>query len=229
MATSFQPGNPGSPDTTVTGSGGGSVGVVDPIGGILSVAGTVYTNETNKMMNEANNRLNKELYYDARNYNTPVNQMKRLEQAGLNPALYYGTGSGANVTSPPPRMEASSIENPLANYQQVRNLETQRENIVQNTENAKKTASLIDAQTKSVKLDNVAKAHNNANVKDTPANTNENTFWSQVVRGVKWLGLLKNNEESKQAKDKREGNVNVPSGPDRVTAREKSHGEGGSW
>lgn len=44
-------------------------------------------------------------------YNTPAMQMARLEQAGLNPAMMYGTGQGANVSKEMPK-----YNNPSVNY-----------------------------------------------------------------------------------------------------------------
>lgn len=53
-------------------------------------------------------------------YNTPASQMARLEQAGLNPAMMYGTGQGANVAREMPKYNNPDVHyeapiiNPLA-------------------------------------------------------------------------------------------------------------------
>lgn len=50
-------------------------------------------------------------------YNTPEEQRKRLETAGLNPALMYGTGSGANtaggLSSVPQNQSAGTLRSPV--------------------------------------------------------------------------------------------------------------------
>lgn len=91
--------------------------------------------EYNKAMWEMNNE-----------YNKPINQMSRLQEAGLNPHLVYGNG-GASATA---QMGSSTgignfhganfDFNPLADlasYQSVLNLREQNEKIAAETENVK--------------------------------------------------------------------------------------------
>jgi len=56
------------------------------------------------IMQKWQNDQNRALYYEQREYNKPLNQVARLKEAGLNPALMYGTGTGANVAGTPPTM-----------------------------------------------------------------------------------------------------------------------------
>lgn len=58
------------------------------------------------------NALNYKMHQEMLEYNKPVNQVARLKDAGLNPALMYGTGTGANVGGPAPRAEAPQHEIP---------------------------------------------------------------------------------------------------------------------
>lgn len=80
-----------SAQTTIfggSGSGGASFGgfAGGLIGGALNVATTLF-----------GNRARKRALDDARRYNHPAQQMKRLQEAGLNPNLVYGEGvSGAS-------------------------------------------------------------------------------------------------------------------------------------
>lgn len=50
-------------------------------------------------------------------YNTPVNQMKRLEEAGLNPFLVYGNGATGNTSAQPssPSVQGNKFNFNMAN------------------------------------------------------------------------------------------------------------------
>nr|QJB19074.1 MAG: DNA pilot protein [Microvirus sp.] len=78
---------------------------------ILSAGQGVYNSVTQKKQNEKQQQYEREMYetqkadnlafWNQQNaYNTPAAQMERLKQAGLNPAMMYGTGSSANTASP---------------------------------------------------------------------------------------------------------------------------------
>lgn len=54
------------------------------------------------------NALNYSMWQKQLEYDRPVNQRARLEEAGLNPALMYGNGSVANLAPSPQRAEAPS-------------------------------------------------------------------------------------------------------------------------
>lgn len=77
-------------------------------------------------------------------YNTPASQMARLEQAGLNPAMMYGTGQGANVSREMPKYNNPNVsyEAPIMNpmaimgvYADLKVKNAQVQNIEQETRN----------------------------------------------------------------------------------------------
>lgn len=69
-----------------------------------------------KMANAAN-QFNIDMWNRQNVYNSPAEQMKRLQQAGLNPNLVYGSGNvGGNVTSGPPRSEVAKYQKPTVKY-----------------------------------------------------------------------------------------------------------------
>lgn len=83
---------------------------------------------TNYYTNKANIKLQKDLAYDefSRNYwmwnqqneyNSPLNQMLRLKEAGLNPNLMYGKGTTGNSEQLPKynRPDAQVIQRPPYN------------------------------------------------------------------------------------------------------------------
>jgi len=107
----------------------GKVGlsIVPGIGNYLSA---VDTNDTNAKLQKKANEDNVRLWQMQTEYNTPANQMKRLEAAGLNPNLAYGTVAESRMASAP-MMEAAHMEAPkvpsLADYQQVINMQSQNQ------------------------------------------------------------------------------------------------------
>ena len=91
-------------------------------------------------------------------YNSPLQQMQRLKEAGLNPNMVYGNGVEANSGSMPrqsnlapskPELQAIDPQSTLAQYQ---NLQQSK----QQTDNLKKQAELIDAQKKQVEANTLA-------------------------------------------------------------------------
>lgn len=51
----------------------------------------------------------KEQYYHNLEYNKPINQMARLEEAGINPHMAYSKGTINNIASPVPNLSAPQI------------------------------------------------------------------------------------------------------------------------
>lgn len=94
----------------------GSVGssALDVVGNLIS---TKYAND-----------LNMKNWHAQMDYNSPVNQLKRLREAGLNPNLIYGSGGVQNTITAAPKMDAPDGRlDLLSSYQQILNGEKQRE------------------------------------------------------------------------------------------------------
>ena len=68
------------------------------IGGLASGLGSLFTIGAQKRSATRAFKRQKELFDYQNAYNTPANQMKRLKDAGLNPALMYGQGNTGNAT-----------------------------------------------------------------------------------------------------------------------------------
>lgn len=91
-------------------------------------------------------------------YNLPINQMQRLDEAGLNPNLMYGTGQGANVAKEMPKYNAPSVNYDLqpvnmmqilSAFQDIKVKQAQADNIAEQTktrklENDVKVSTLSD-------------------------------------------------------------------------------------
>lgn len=74
--------------------------------GLLDVGLGAWQSAKNISMQRETNALNYRMWQEQLEYDKPVNQVGRLKEAGLNPALMYGTGSGANTSPNPIRAEA---------------------------------------------------------------------------------------------------------------------------
>lgn len=78
-------------------------GVVGAIGQVVSAGVNAYsqnqTNKANQKLAEYQYSKDLEMWNLNNAYNTPANQMLRLQQGGLNPNLVYGTGTVTGNTS----------------------------------------------------------------------------------------------------------------------------------
>lgn len=113
----------------------------------------------NERMYEKQKADNISLWQMQNAYNSPVEQMKRLEQAGLNPNLVYGNGTVANSSSAPsssnvqswnPRPVQFDIGEQVGRIAQVNLLKAQAENVRQDSINkAAQTQGIIAGSSKS--------------------------------------------------------------------------------
>jgi len=111
------------------------------------------TNATNLAIARERNSTETALWREQAEYNSPAAQMKRLEAAGLNPNLAYGQVAESKMSAPPslevPRMESFRRDpvridnNPIAEYQQVKNLQAM--NQLRNVEIVKAKSEAIEA------------------------------------------------------------------------------------
>jgi hypothetical protein len=156
--------------TTMSGWGAAAGAAVQ---GITGIAGAAMTNNANKGMNREAINFQREVM----RYNTPLEQRKRLEAAGMNPNLAYGNGHMDNTSSesPPPLRAAdwtpaaASVGDAVANYF---NFTAQQEQI----ENAKKQRDVMDSEI-------ISKAVQNGKTIADTANS-----WFQLKQGESLLG-----------------------------------------
>lgn len=120
-------------------------------------------NAANKELAEYAYQKNLEMWNRQNVYNSPVEQMARLKDAGLNPNLMYGQGNTGNASSAPsydaPKMEAytgfgdfgasragQELIQGLMGYAQVKKTEAEAQNIRQNTQNLETQQRLAELQ-----------------------------------------------------------------------------------
>lgn len=135
-------------------------GVVSSLPGGLVSSGISLLGNT-ILQNHANNQAQDNAKFWA-DYNTPVNQMKRLREAGLNPNLVYGNGADSQYAGAPSAPSVGSISSPrimdAMNFdlakQEVENKKKQGENLDANTNVANATADKERAIAEGQKLEN---------------------------------------------------------------------------
>lgn len=111
-------------------SGLGGV-IAGPFGAIVgSAADTLFNNHFNKGAASTQNEYSWSMWNATNEYNKPINQMKRFEEAGLNPNLIYGqsnTTSQGSVPSVQPTR--SNLSQALMNYYTMKNLDVQNKHL----------------------------------------------------------------------------------------------------
>lgn len=105
---------------------------------------TMLTNASNRRNIELQNQQNLAQWQRENEYNDPINQMQRMRNAGLNPALMYGGGSTIAASAPSPVMQgARDVAPQMAGYDspldailklaQVRNIDASTEETKETT------------------------------------------------------------------------------------------------
>ena len=69
------------------------------IGGVIGLANSALQHKYNKDLASYQNDINIQNWKMQNEYNSPVNQRKRLEDAGLNPSLMYGNGATSTANA----------------------------------------------------------------------------------------------------------------------------------
>jgi hypothetical protein len=145
-----------------------------PIAEVIGAAATIGTSAANYGFTAKSNRKTRDYNDKAYNrqkdderenwrmqneYNLPKNQMARLKEAGLNPALVYGGGattiaqsvgtpSSLGYTDKPYQIPEGAIGDTLGNIQSMKTNPLQKSILQENLANTQRTGALIEAQTK---------------------------------------------------------------------------------
>lgn len=77
--------------------------------GLEGIIGQSMANDANRAMAGSANAINYQMWREQLEWNKPINQVARLKEAGLNPALAYGNGSVANTTGPGPQWKPAQV------------------------------------------------------------------------------------------------------------------------
>ena len=90
--------------------GGGSSIIGGVVGNFMNRRAIREQNKANKELAKYQYDLNMEAWRTQNEYNSPTNQVARLERAGLNPQLAYGNGQQAGNAGTPPQYQAPHLE-----------------------------------------------------------------------------------------------------------------------
>lgn len=127
------------------------------LGALITSGANIYMNERNNAANERmqqqQNAWNLEQWHRNNAYNTPVQQMLRFKQAGLNPDLMYQQGTPGISSSP------AQGSNPIPKQPFMLDplMLAELKNIEADTNLKKSDANQKDAQTEGINYDNITK------------------------------------------------------------------------
>lgn len=157
--------------------GGGYGGGGDIFSSLINLGGAIYSSEVSRQNTKKTIQANKEqaqyayskdleMWNRQNQYNDPMSQMQRLKDAGLNPNLMYGSGSGGGgQASQMPKYNAPTLQydyrpidiaGVLSQYQdfrmkqaQIDNVKAQEENVRARTISESSRNTLLDVQGRS--------------------------------------------------------------------------------
>lgn len=93
------------------------------------------------------NEWNYRMWQEQNAYNTPAEQMKRFDAAGLNPNLIYSQGNAGNATGYPTSASAGGLSQALGSVSSTFQAVMAAKNLIAQNKNINAQNSLIDSQT----------------------------------------------------------------------------------
>lgn len=123
--------------------------------GSLTPGGTLDTLMGKDAMREQN-EFNLQMWHMQNEYNKPINQMKRYEEAGLNPLLIYNQGNPGNATghpvsASPKESGASALSKVFSTVSAIKNMQAMSAQV----DNMKAQNKLINTQAQGAAIKNM--------------------------------------------------------------------------
>lgn len=156
-----------------SGFAGALTGAVGSIFGSSQASkNTKATIAAQKQAQEYEWQQNLALYHYNNQYNSPEQQMSRLQEAGLNPNLVYGTGAVGNSSGQPPQFEAprpdySGQRSTSGDFLQALSTYLDYQQKQAQIDNLQETNKMLQEQTAGVEIENARKEFDLGFVKDT--------------------------------------------------------------
>ncbi|MDC8027743.1 hypothetical protein NBY09_16470 [Elizabethkingia anophelis] len=133
------------------------------VGGMIEGA---INNSSNKKIARENREFSLEMWNRNNEYNTPLAQMQRLKEAGLNPNLMYGQGTTGNSSSPAKADGANPTQYKL-NFLEAAQLHQQQKLNEQSIQLQKSQTELNHAQAQKVNAETANTHANTLNTQET--------------------------------------------------------------
>lgn len=111
-------------------------------GDLLGLGASLFNTGMNAYSQREANKATRDLWREQAEYNKPINQMARYQEAGLNPNLIYSQGNPGNMTSSPTMQPTHFDFDP--NKQFV--LSATRQNMIAQNANLQKQNTLLQSQ-----------------------------------------------------------------------------------
>jgi len=130
------------------------------LGLIGSVGASLISNRGAKRRQQLADQQNEKFWKMQNAYNTPKQQMSRLQDAGLNPNLIYGSNANTGVAGSisPSKASPYNVQNPVPSMMQTALLNAQKENLEANTRDknaqAREREELLGGRTTNLQLRN---------------------------------------------------------------------------
>lgn len=96
----------------------GIAGAASLLGAGISAAGAAQANRRGVALTREMRQSDIEMWHKANAYNSPIQQMQRLREAGLNPNLIYGNGA-THTAQQAPSAKVPEVQNELASMGQL--------------------------------------------------------------------------------------------------------------
>lgn len=126
---------------------------ISALGGLLS---SQATNAANASLDEETRKWQEKMWEKNNEYNTPVNQRRRLEAAGINPALAFANGNTGVASSAP-----SAVQHTPADYSALGSGLSQAGAMALQAQNYEANNELLASQAEGNRIDNLTRLQKN--------------------------------------------------------------------
>lgn len=151
------------------------------LGNLGNIASTLINNHHNEQLIQEQNRLNIEQWNRENLFNSPVEQMKRLKAAGLNPNLIYGNGAGSFLSAASPEIQAAQTIAPQVDPLVLSQIELNKSQANKNNSDATRSNSLLPFDIKKLQADTDHTLHLISLVDSQKSKTDADVYLSKML------------------------------------------------
>ncbi|WP_024568108.1 hypothetical protein [Elizabethkingia anophelis] len=186
------------------------------VGGIIEGA---MNNSSNKKIARENRAFALDMWNRNNEYNTPLAQMQRLKEAGLNPNLMYGQGTTGNSSSPAKADGANPTQYKL-NFLEAAQLHQQQKLNEQSIQLQKSQTELNHAQAQKVNAETANTHANTLNTQETMQFNRESRPKILQKYDLENQSISLSNENLNKINAKIEADINQIKANTQLTARQ---------